>query len=163
MRRLLTSLSVLAVLLTAGVSLAQSSIGWGNLQWPFDTTDPACTNTGFYGQVWVSGLTDLTPGPDGGIIAQLGFGPVGSTPGASWLWFDAVPNPSCGSCGNNDEYMVLFGSQLGLGTYHYTFRYQLIGETDYYYAAERGTATVTQLCGTVPNGEMSWGAVKARY
>ena len=43
---------LLAIALVGAASLAAaSSIGWGNLQWPFALTDPACTGESIYGQV----------------------------------------------------------------------------------------------------------------
>ncbi len=159
--RLLTVLATLLMLAGASASFAQTTIPWGNLQWPFEVTDPTCSATTFYGQVWMPGLTDLTTGPDGGMQVQLGFGPEPGNPGI-WYWLEAVPNAGFVH-GSNDEYMLTLNWQLPLGLYQYTFRYRLLSETGWYTAAERGHATVTQICGPVPSEGMSWGQIKALY
>jgi hypothetical protein len=157
-KKLTMCLMALALVAAAG-SAAASTIGWGNLQWPFTVTDPACSGTGIFGQVWKSGVTD-SAGQGAGITAELGFGPVNSTPGAGWVWLPAVFNVDVG---NNDEYVVWMSTYLPAGTYHYTFRYQYVGDGDWYYASERGTATIIQNCGAVPSTSAAWGSVKAMY
>ena len=151
---------LLAIALVGAASFAAaSSIGWGNLQWPPTLTDPACTGEAIYGQVWMDGVTTVV-GQGAGIAAELGFGPVGSTPDETWTWFPAVFNVDSG---NNDEYMVQMNWYLPLGTYDFTFRYQYVGDSDWYVAAERGVATIDQTCGTVATEPTTWGAVKAMY
>ncbi len=157
-KKLTMGMMMVALVAAAGAASA-SSIGWGNLQWPFEATDPACTGTGFFGQVWMSGVTD-SPGQGAGITAELGFGPVGSTPDAGWLWLPAVFNVDVG---NNDEYVVWMTTYLPAGTYHYTYRYRFAGDGDWYVASERGTATIIQNCGAVPTTTAAWGSVKAMY
>jgi len=144
---------------SAAPVLAQSSIGWGNLQWPYSVTDPACSSEGIYGQVWMDGVTDGA-GQGAGITAELGFGPVGSTPDASWNWVPATYNVDVG---NNDEYVVWVNFYLPFGTYEYTYRYMYDGDADWYYAAERGTAEFTTECGAVADENMTWSALKRAY
>ena len=74
-------LVILFVLITISL-FSQTSIGWGNMQWPptisivhGDTTES------IYGQVWMSGVTD-SPGMGAGIIAECGYGADGSAPDA---------------------------------------------------------------------------------
>ena len=148
---------VLAVAPAAGAGA--TSIGWGNLQWPFSYTATSCTGPLVYGQVWLPGVTD-SPGQGAGISAQLGFGPVGSTPDGTWLWIDAQYNVDAG---NNDEYMVGMTYYLDAGSYDYTYRYQAAGDSDWYVAAERGTATITEGCGQVADERPSWGLMKATF
>lgn len=152
-------LSLMLIALAASPVFAQTSIGWGNLQWPFAVTDPACTAEGIYGQVWMEGVTDL-PGQGVGITAELGFGPVGSTPDASWIWVPATFNVDVA---NNDEYVVWVNFYLPFGTYDYTYRYHHDGDPDWYYAAERGTAEFTTECGAVSDETMTWSALKKAY
>ncbi|MCA9925353.1 MAG: Ig-like domain-containing protein, partial [Anaerolineales bacterium] len=108
------------------------SIGWANLQWPAGITHTisAVTRTEtIYGQIWIDGVTG-EPGATPGLLAQVGFGPVGSAPDNSWMW-EAMSFNS--DVGNNDEYM---GSLLPdeLGTFCYTTRYSGDGGSSWFYA-----------------------------
>ena len=104
---------------------AQSpGIGWCDLQWPESITAPADTPTPLiFGRVYQAGVTEPA-GPPAGITAQVGYGPAGtdprSTPG--WLWVDAVWNPSCPDCGNDDEFMKSL-TVTAAGSYSYTYRF----------------------------------------
>jgi hypothetical protein len=66
----------------------------------------------YYGRVYVGGVTEQSTGtdPDPRVRVKWGFGPDGSTPSASWTWYEAVPNPgyfsNLGGEPNNDEYYV---------------------------------------------------------
>ncbi|MCF7918990.1 MAG: lamin tail domain-containing protein [Candidatus Cloacimonetes bacterium] len=119
-------------------SVPTSSIGWGNLQWPFNTmmTVGDTTET-IYGQVWMDGVTNLA-GQGLGITAQVGYGADGSTPGDDWTWFDTEFNVDAGA---NDEYM---GNMYGMieGLYDYTYRYIYEGDDLWYYADTIGNLTV---------------------
>lgn len=150
---------LLITVAAAGLASAQTAIGWGNLQWPFEMTDPGCAGTGVFGQVWMEGLTD-NPGMGVGILAELGFGPTGSMPDDGWEWLPASYNVDAG---NNDEYVVWMTSYLPFGVYDYTYRYKYSGDPEWYYAAERGVATFTTECGPVDDEVTSWGAVKRAY
>lgn len=108
------------------------SIGWANLQWPptITHTISAITRTeNVYGQIWIDGVTS-DPGATPGLLAQVGFGSVGSTPDDSWTWADMAFNVDVGS---NDEYV---GSMLpdALGSYCYTTRYSGDGGSTWFYA-----------------------------
>ncbi len=57
------------------------NIGWANLQWPptINHTISAINRTdNIYGQIWIDGVTNQ-PGATPGLLAQVGYGPVGST------------------------------------------------------------------------------------
>lgn len=117
-----------------------SSIGWGNLQWPYyiqvmvnETTE------NIYGQVWMEGVTDST-GQGEGITAELGWGAYNSTPDDTWNWSEATYNTDVD---NNDEYMGNITIATA-GQYSYTYRYIYQGDTDYYYAAELGELNVEE-------------------
>ncbi len=122
----------------AANSVPTSSIGWGDLQWPFNTqiTVGDTTET-IYGQVWMDGVTSVV-GQGAGITAQVGYGADGSTPGDDWTWFDTVFNVDVG---NNDEYMGnMYGMDEGLYDYAYRFIYE--GDDLWYYAGTIGNLTV---------------------
>jgi glycosidase len=114
-------------------------IGWANLQWPpsIDHTISALNPTeNIYGQVWIDGHTNQ-PGPTGGLIAQVGYGPDGSIPDGNpaWIWVDASFNVDAG---NNDE----FKGQLlpeALGSYDYAYRYSTTAGRTWVYADLDGT------------------------
>jgi hypothetical protein len=97
-----------------------SPIGWCNLQFPPAMAMKACELSAiFYGQVWIDGVTS-NPGPSTGMIAELGYGPVGSDPsGSSWVWTQAQFNTDAG---NNDEYKARI-TVCEPGVYDYCFRY----------------------------------------
>jgi len=118
------------------------NIGWANLQWPptIDHTISAITRTdNIYGQIWIDGVTNQ-PGETPGLLAEVGFGPVGSTPDGSWNWELMTFNIDSE---NNDEFV---GSLLPdqLGTYCYTTRYSGDGGNTWFYAVngpDEGNAT----------------------
>ena len=108
------------------------SIGWANLQWPptINHTISAINGTeNVYGQIWIDGVTSQA-GATPGLLAQVGFGPVGSAPDNSWTWSAMTFNADVG---NNDEYV---GSMLpdALGTACYTTRYSGDGGSTWFYA-----------------------------
>jgi glycosidase/fibronectin type 3 domain-containing protein len=114
-------------------------IGWANLQWPptiAHTISALNPTENIYGQVWIDGHTNLG-GPTEGLLAQVGYGPVGSHPEGNpdWTWVDAVFNVDAG---NNDE----FRGQLlpeAVGTYDYAYRYSTTGGLEWLYADLDGT------------------------
>ncbi|MCB8961571.1 MAG: alpha amylase N-terminal ig-like domain-containing protein, partial [Ardenticatenales bacterium] len=118
------------------------SIGWANLQWPpaLNHTISAVNRTeNVYGQIWIDGVTSI-PGATPGLLAQVGYGPVGTTASDSWSWAPLAFNADTG---NNDEYA---GSLLptALGTYCYTTRYSGDGGASWFYAVngpDEGNAT----------------------
>ena len=108
------------------------TIGWANLQWPpaIDHTISTINRTDhIYGQIWIDGITNQ-PGATPGLLAQVGFGPVGSTPNDSWTWEAMSFNTDVD---NNDEYV---GSLLPdmLGTYDYTTRFSGDNGHSWFYA-----------------------------
>lgn len=118
------------------------TIGWANLQWPptLNHTISAINRTeNVYGQIWIDGITSQ-PGATPGLLAEVGFGPIGSTPDGSWTWSSMAFNVDSGS---NDEYV---GSMLPdeLGTFCYTTRYSGDGGDSWFYAVngpDEGNAT----------------------
>ncbi|HHE37634.1 MAG TPA: hypothetical protein ENL20_03560 [Candidatus Cloacimonetes bacterium] len=135
-------LSFLVILIVVfSLNLFSTSIGWGNLQWPFSISIvQGETTENIYGQVWMAGVTD-SPGEGEGITAELGYGTDGSTPDETWTWFAASYFGDAGG-GSNDEYIYNLVCSMAAGEYDYTYRYQFTGDTDYYYAAEIGNLTV---------------------
>jgi hypothetical protein len=114
------------------------TIGWANLQWPpsMSHTISAVNRTGtVYGQVWIDGVTGL-PGPSEGLVAQLGFGPEGSSPEANpeWTWVDASFNVDAG---NNDEFMASLLPEF-VGAFDYLYRYSTTNGRDWLYADLNG-------------------------
>ena len=121
------------------------TIGWANLQWPpsMSHTISASTRTDTaYGQVWIDGVTNQ-PGATDGLVAQLGFGPVGSNPAGSpaWTWTDAQFNTDSGS---NDEFMASMLPET-VGTFDYLYRYTTTGGRDWLYADLNGPVAAGNL------------------
>lgn len=166
MRRqlLVTAWLLIGLTVLAGTVTAQT-IGWGNLQWPPTYSGASCSGDFVYGQVWIDGVTSL-PGATPDLSAQLGFGPVGSTPDGSWLWVDATFNLDAG---NNDEFYVALEYYIETGDYDYVYRYSYLGGDWYYadtagpYSGSPGTATITDACGVVDVEPVPWSAAKAMY
>ena len=132
------------------VFIANGYVVWCNLQWPPATTTlVGVASAEIYGQVW-DGWTSNAPGPVAGMIAQLGYGPDGSSPvgNPAWVWTNAVFNVDFG---NNDEYKarVIVAST---GRYDYAYRFSkngiqwsygdLNGSQDGYQIANAGDLTV---------------------
>ena len=108
------------------------SIDWANLQWPptLNHTISAITRTDdIYGQIWIDGVTSI-PGETPGLLAEVGYGPTGSTPDDAWAWSTMTFNVDADS---NDEYT---GNMLPdhLGTFCYTTRYSGDGGVTWFYA-----------------------------
>ncbi len=121
------------------------TIGWANLQWPpsMSHTISASTRTDTaYGQVWIDGVTNQ-PGATDGLVAQLGFGPVGSNPAGNpaWTWTDAQFNTDAGS---NDEFMASMLPET-VGTFDYVYRYTTTGGRDWLYADLNGPVAAGNL------------------
>jgi len=77
-----------------------------------------------YAQVYSSGVTNVA-GNQGDILAQVGYGPVGSDPSAAdagWSWTAARSNATCLTCGNNYEYDAAFPAP-GVGSYAMAARF----------------------------------------
>ncbi|MCA9901202.1 MAG: Ig-like domain-containing protein, partial [Anaerolineales bacterium] len=108
------------------------TIGWANLQWSPTLNHTISTlnrTENVYGQIWIDGVTGQ-PGATPGLLAEVGFGPVSSTPSDSWTWASMAFNTDAG---NNDEYV---GTMLpdALGTFCYTTRYSGDGGNSWFYA-----------------------------
>ena len=121
--------------------------GWRNVQWPCEITNHVIGVNNYtptvYGQVWVPGFTDSQNTPVDGIIAQVGYGPVGDGPTeATWTWFDMEHNPSYNFGQGNDEFQ---GQMLptAVGSYKYTTRYSGDGGLTWYYAVNGPNAGCT--------------------
>ncbi|MGH3071233.1 MAG: alpha-amylase family glycosyl hydrolase [Gaiellaceae bacterium] len=118
------------------VALPHLTIGWANTQWPptlAHTISVTDRTDDVYGQVWIDGATSA-PGPTDGLIAQLGFGPDGSSPSAAWTWVDAAFNTQAGS---NDEFVASLLPEA-VGTYDYAYRYSTTAGREWVYADLNG-------------------------
>ena len=119
-------------------ALPHYTIGWANLQWPPALTHMISTTDrtdDVYGQVWIDGVTNQ-PGATPGLIAQAGFGPVGSNPSgnADWTWETANFNVDAG---NNDEFKASFLPEA-VGMFDYVYRYSTTNGRDWLYADLNG-------------------------
>ena len=119
-------------------AMPHHTIGWANLQWPpsmVHTISAVNRTSNAYGQVWISGVTNL-PGASEGLIAQLGFGPEGSNPAddPAWIWVEASFNVDAG---NNDEFMASLLPEV-VGTFDYVYRYSTTVGRDWLYADLNG-------------------------
>jgi hypothetical protein len=97
-----------------------------NLQFPSSFTVSAGTFTPtIYGRIFESGMTEA-PGSNALILAEVGYGPLGSDPRTSggWSWSSAVFNVQVG---NDDEYQTNVLAPLINGTYSYTYRFSVDG------------------------------------
>lgn len=119
----------------SGIPHHDLDTAWFNLQWPPEivhTLSAVTPTPNIYGQLWIDGYTGPF-GPAAGIRAQVGFGPVGKAPDASWTWVDMDFHLAVG---NNDEYV---GTLLpdAIGDYEYVTRWSADhGET--WYLADLG-------------------------
>ncbi len=101
------------------------SVGWCILQSPKSLAlTPGAPSGLVYGRVYVAGITPS--GDAGEILAQVGYGPTDSVPGASWSWAPATHNASCAGCANNDEFQGSFTAP-GLGSYGLAYRFSVSG------------------------------------
>ncbi|MEM6730715.1 MAG: hypothetical protein AAF658_04125, partial [Myxococcota bacterium] len=86
------------------------------------------------GQIRELGVTDATSGADvsPSILAQWGFGPSGTTPGAFWSWSSASADPRWTDATNSgvDEY-VSFIIAPRAGQYDHAFRFSVDGGASY--------------------------------
>jgi uncharacterized protein (DUF2141 family) len=107
------------------------SAGWGNLQSPGSlTVTTSQTTDNVFGQVYMYGVTDAAPGPAPGLVAELGYGPVGSDhTGTSWVWKIAAYNTQIYSsqAGSNVYQYSTNLSVTTAGSYDYVYRYSYFG------------------------------------
>ncbi|HUU01662.1 MAG TPA: choice-of-anchor D domain-containing protein [Myxococcota bacterium] len=110
-------------------------IDWCVLQFPAALSATAGAPTPLiFGRVYKAGVTEPA-GPPAGITAQVGYGAQASDPRTTpgWAWFDAVWNPSCPDCGNDDEFMRSLTVDLP-GSYSYAYRFSEDGGYTFVYA-----------------------------
>ena len=80
-----------------------------------------------YGRIYNFTFTEA-PGPNGNIVAQFGYGPIGSNPlvdDSQWTWVGTTFNVQVG---NDDEYQTSITAPAP-GVYAYTFRFNLFNYT----------------------------------
>jgi subtilisin-like proprotein convertase family protein len=109
----------------SGTIVVSDIIDYANLQFPGAGT--ICANSTFnaFGQLYNTGAVN-TPGAGAatGVTVQIGYSTTNSDPSTWTNWSAANYNPAV--TGNNDEYQGTL-SGLAIGTYYYTFRYQING------------------------------------
>jgi hypothetical protein len=142
-----------------GFASAASASDWAVLQYPPSITVTVGSATpNIYGRFYSAGLTEPA-GPSGSVVAQIGYGPVGSDPTVNpgaWTWVSAVFNQQYG---NDDEYQA----SLTIGTpgdYDYAARFSYVsgtwvygdldGSTNGYSPGQAGRLTVSALPGFYP-------------
>ncbi|MFO0746289.1 MAG: MopE-related protein [Myxococcota bacterium] len=115
------------------------AIDFADLQFPKTMTVQNNTVSGLiYGQVHSPNVTEPAGAPSG-ILAQVGYGPLGSDPrnDPGWLWSTANWNKQFFA---NDEFMRTLVIPLP-GTYSYAYRFSDDGGTNYMYGDyDPGTA-----------------------
>jgi hypothetical protein len=109
------------------------TVGWCRLQFPPSMISIEGDERVVYGQVFVDGITDLTPGPDVDtqVIGQVGFGTNGSDPNTWTGWTVAEVNPDFSNA-DNDEYMAS-ATIPAAGSYDYAFRFSADGGSNWTY------------------------------
>jgi len=127
-------------------ALPHYHIDWANLQWPLEITHTVgvTPTPDIYGQVYILDVTSL-PGATPGLLAQVGFGPVGEAPISWTIWVEAIFNTDAGY---NDEFMGQLTPESA-GEYHYLYRYSTTQGRDWVYADNSGIIT--------PNGVVAPG------
>ncbi|NMB74738.1 MAG: hypothetical protein GYA21_06365 [Myxococcales bacterium] len=79
------------------------------------------------GRVFVAGLTDKTAGtdPHASLVAQVGRGAAGSTPGSDWTWVVAAATPGWNDASDpgRDEYRASLTAPAAAGSYAYAARF----------------------------------------
>jgi fibronectin type 3 domain-containing protein len=110
-------------------------VAWAIIQSPKTvTTTLGITPTeNIYGQVWVPGLTDAG-GPTSGIIAELGYGAIGSAPSSWTNWKGMAYNVTVG---NNYEYFTTLLPQI-TGTFDMIARFSTNLGLNWVYADRDG-------------------------
>ncbi len=93
-------------------------------------TSPGMTTPWIYGMVFETNVT-AGSGPGGGIIAQVGYGPLGTFPDdSSWIWVNAS---YCGDSGSYDVYRGIM-TPGGTGIYNFAFRFSSDSGSHWIYA-----------------------------
>lgn len=114
-------------------------VDWCNIQSPADGTVAVGTPAfNVYAQIFETDYTNPA-GQAANIQSWIGYSTVDNDPVANpgdWTWVPASFNVQFG---NNDEYVLDLGTNIGaVGTYYYVSRFQ-IGNGSYYYGGYSGT------------------------
>jgi hypothetical protein len=91
-----------------------------------------------YGRIFEAGMTEAA-GANPAVLAQLGWGPVGSDPRANpqWHW---TPTGYNSQVGDEDEYQTAL-APLAPGQYAYTFRFSVDQNVSFTYCDLDGAGT----------------------
>ena len=114
----------------SGTVTVSNVIDWANIQAPGISTICEGQTSTIFGQVFESGLTNVT-GQGAGITVEFAYNTANTDP-STWpssSWSVANYNP-LGTSLNNDEYSGVIPA-LSPGTYYYAFRYTMNGCTSY--------------------------------
>lgn len=121
-----------------------TTIDWCNFQYPAQTTSVVGQPTTLlFGRVYINGVT-LGAGQGPGVMAQVGYGPLGTDPVASseWNWEDATYNVDVDGVlpGDmaNDEYMGTLTISTA-GTYDMAYRFSRDGGNTWTYCDRDGS------------------------
>jgi hypothetical protein len=113
----------------------ESAIPWCRLQFPAElTVATGAESDMIFGQLFLAGRTETAGECDSTMIAHLGYGPLDTDPSVdhAWSWIEAECNPSCRSCGANDEYTDRLTVERA-GEYAYAFRFSSDGGDNFIY------------------------------
>lgn len=108
-----------------------------NIQFPDVFEIQAGDEISVFGRIFEQGVTEA-PGANPDVIAEWGFGPLGSDPALEanlWSFFPATFNVQAG---NDDEYMVTLPAPAA-GEYSYVFRFRLADGAVETYCDTNGT------------------------
>jgi len=139
---------------TVGDAAISVSVGWCNVQWPPQIPDEASgiplpragatvtwpgQSAAIYARVFAPGVTTTT-GNESLIVANVGFGPVGSDPtnpaqASEWSWQPMAYNATCSACGQNYEYESDPTAPASPGMYAYAARFSGNGGVTFAYCA----------------------------
>lgn len=107
---------------------------WGRLNPPLTVaTDVGVDSEAVYGEVFEAGVTE-SGGGEGLVFAEAGWGPVGSTPDASWTWISADYDKASG----NNAVFAAHLKPAAAGTFAFTFRFSVDGGTNWQYVDSDG-------------------------
>jgi hypothetical protein len=116
-----------AAITTANETNAANEANYCVLQFPQSTltVQTGTTTQTIYGRLYEAGVTP-SGGTNANIQAQAGYGPTNANPEdqGGWVWTNATYNNTCGSCGNNDEYMSTLTAPAP-GSYFYAYRFSV--------------------------------------
>lgn len=106
-------------------------VDWCRLQWPESIEGFEGDEVDVFGQVWQSGVTDLTAGVDvsEAVLAEVGYGPADLDPSldpTTWTWLPAAPNPAWDDAAwpGNDEYVATIALPAADSSpYRYAYRF----------------------------------------